>query len=172
MKAQIKEAADRIKFLTRGPGVKDKGSIAAQEKLGRDTKLLRDELARLEKDVAPVQAEIAELDGLLEPYNEVKKRLSAARATMRGLKAKLLDRLDEARQRLSAQDDQRIVLAMISEDIVGQLECYVKKHRQEVVAVVENWWDKYHTDFHSIESDRTVAASGFNGLVTGVGYAK
>ena len=170
LRAQIREPLYRIRQLSRGANVKDKGSIKAQEKLGNDTTALREELARLQAEVSPVLRDIEELDELLAPYAAVKKQLTAARRKLKQLRTELVKRLREARAKLTAEDDHRLVLDMVRSDISDYLERYLMQHRQQVVATVENWWGKYATSAEAIEQDRETSARQLSMMVKGLGY--
>lgn len=170
LRAEVSDAQARIKYLSRGPNVKDQGSIAAQEKLGNDMTALRAELASLEQQVRPVLAEIEAIDRLLEPYDEIETRLTEARRRHRQLVARLLDRLDEAHQKLTPEEDRRLVRDMIRDDIAEQLKRYVAEHRQQVIVTIENWWDKYHVPMNIIEDERGEMAERLRDLVEKLRY--
>jgi type I restriction enzyme M protein len=171
LKASIKESQQRIKWLKRGASVKDGESIAALKKLGKDTTVLEQELAELELGIAPVEAEIAEIEAKLEPYNEIKKQLSEAKGTLRRLKEQLIDRLKKKRQALTEADCQETVLAIFKEGLRSELERYVVAHRQQVIAAIENWWDKYRVTLRDIEAERDAAAEQLDEFLKGLGYA-
>jgi hypothetical protein len=171
LKASIKDSQQRIKWLKRGASVKDGESIAALKKLGKDTTVLEQELAELELGIAPVEAEIAEIEVKLEPYNEIKKQLSEAKATLRRLKEQLIDRLKQKRQALTEADCQETVLVIFKEGLRSELERYVVVHRQQVIAAVENWWDKYRMTLRDIEAERDASAKQLDTFLKGLGYA-
>ena len=66
--------------------------------------------------------------------------------------------------------DKEIVLDLIREGMARHLERYVVAHRQQVVAVAENWWDKYAVPMDTIEKDRERAARALSKMVGGLGY--
>ncbi|MCK7471428.1 MAG: hypothetical protein MZU95_12155 [Desulfomicrobium escambiense] len=53
--------------------MKDRGSIAAQRKLGLDTADLEAELVRLKAQTASVLVEIAEIGALLAPWEQTRR---------------------------------------------------------------------------------------------------
>lgn len=170
LRAAIKEKQQRIKWLKRGPSVKDGESIAALKKLGKDTTLAEEELAELEVAIAPVEAEIAEIEAKLEPYNEIKKQLSAAKTNLRKLKEQLIDRLRKKRQGLTDADCEVTVLVIFQGGLRSELERYVMAHRQQVIAAVENWWDKYRVTLRDIETERDAAAEQLDQFLKGLRY--
>ncbi|MGI0480541.1 hypothetical protein ACN4EE_07100 [Geminocystis sp. CENA526] len=170
LKASIKDAEKRIKWLNRSANVKDKGSIAAKKKLGEDTRALEQELAELEAFVIPITGEITEIEEQLQPYNELKERLKEAKNELKELKNNLIERLDEARRALRDDECQKLVLAIFFEGLEQELERYVTAHRQQVIAVVENWWDKYRVTFRCLEEERSQVVNELNSFFEGLGY--
>lgn len=165
LKFSIKEQRKRISFLSRG-----KGSIATQKKQGKDTTALEHELAELLLQVEPIEEEITAIEEQLKPYNEIKEKLKEAKATLKTLKAQLMERLDEARQTLSDDECQKLVLGIFKEGIKGELDRYVTAHRQQVIATVEIWWDKYRVTLVDIEKERDAAATRLGDFLRGLGY--
>jgi len=121
-------------------------------------------------ELEPIVEEMMEAQQLVSPYKQIKKDLAAARRKYKALKAALVKRLEEARAKLSAKEDKEIVLDLIREGMARHLERYVVAHRQQVVAVAENWWDKYAVPMDTIEKDRERAARALSKMVGGLGY--
>ncbi|AGF53805.1 slr6096 (plasmid) [Synechocystis sp. PCC 6803] len=170
LKNDIKDALKRIKVLKSGATVKGQNSIAAQRKLGNDTTALERELVELEGFVAPVLAEIGEIEARLEPYNEIKASLAEARKALRGLKDQLIGRLVAARAELGEEGCEKLVLAAFYEGLKSHLDRYGAAHFQQVVAAVENWWDKYRVTLRDIVSERDTAAAKLDQFLEGLGY--
>lgn len=131
-------------------------------------KAVQDNIAELE----PIVEEMMEAQQLVQPYKQIKKDLAAARRKYKALKAALLKRLEEARAKLTEKNDKYIVLELIREGMARHLERYVIAHRQEVVAVAENWWDKYAVPMQDTEKERNKAAKQLDMLIGGIGYGK
>lgn len=167
-KGRIKELLEKVTFTTKGI---DFNSISATEYLDRITKPKnraaveqhRDEVLEL-LDVFLTNA------ALLLPYTRITADLTAARKKYKALKAALVQRLEEARAQLSEEDDCEIVLDLIREEMARHLERYVVAHRLLVVAIVENWWDKYTVPMQNIEKERDKAAKQLAKLIEGLGY--
>lgn len=121
-------------------------------------------------ELEPIVEEMMDAQQLVSPYKQIKKDLAAARKKYKALKSALVKRLEEARAELSAKDDKEIVLDLIREGMARHLERYVVAHRQQVVAVAENWWDKYAVPMDVIEKDRERAARALSKMVGGLGY--
>ena len=56
-------------------------------------------------------------------------------------------------------------------DVEKELDRYVAAHKQQVIAAVENVWDKYRVTLRNIESDRGGAKARLDGLLKELGYA-
>jgi len=182
----IKQKQRRVNYLNRGASVKDQGSIAAQKKLGNDTKFLEDELKQLGNEIVnletelknihlpytlSLESEINEIEQHLEPYYEIKKQLTQAKANLRTLKNELVSRLEAARQALTDEQCQDLVLEIFKDGLIAELERYVTAHRQQVIVAVEIWWDKYRVNLKDIEAERDTAAKRLSEFLKALGYA-
>ena len=58
-------------------------------------------------------------------------------------------KLTAARALLSPDEDREMVLRIARSDLSDHLHAYVDKHRQRVIAAVQNWWGKYATTMQS-----------------------
>ncbi|MEH1951114.1 MAG: hypothetical protein V7K77_29800 [Nostoc sp.] len=131
----------------------------------------KDKIAELEVFIEENEAEIAEIEAQLEPYKEIVKQLKEAKAELKTLKNELVKRLEAARSALTGEDCQELVLAIFKDGLIAELERYVTAHRQQVIAAVENWWDKYRVTLQDIETERDAAANKLNEFLQGLGYA-
>jgi len=172
LRAEVRPALERIKFLERGAGVKDKGSIAALRKLGQDTTELEDELAGLKREVAPNLQRTARIDETLAPYYAIKTQISAAKKRLKALSSALLQVLKEKRAGLSADDCRDLALELSRADLEQVLHRYMEEHRQEVRAAVEKLWDKYGVSLRTIQVDRDAVTRRMEGFLKGLGYAE
>lgn len=171
LRQEAMTSLERIKFLERGPGVKDKGSIAALKKLGQDTTELETELAALKEEVAPIQHRLDMIDALLAPYLEIKRQLTEARRQLKDLSRALLQVLKKKRAELTAVECRDLVLDLSRADLEQVLRRYVEEHRQEVRAAVETLWDKYGVSLTAIQAERDAAALRLAGFLKELGYA-
>ena len=105
-----------------------------------------------------------------EEMKALKKELTSAKKTLKSSRTELAKRLSEARDTLSAERSVRLVLDIARHDLAAQLERYVAAHRRQVVAAVENSWDKYRVTMHEIESRRDQAARRTAEFVRELGY--
>tara|TARA_R110002012_G_scaffold78665_1_gene200362 strand:- start:8569 stop:11091 length:2523 start_codon:yes stop_codon:yes gene_type:complete len=91
------------------------------------------------------------------------KELKAKRATLpEELNAKV-DALDNAQAA-------ELLLTTLHGDMATIVERYIGNQRQQVIAAVENWWDKYQVTLTEIEQSRDSAAKTLAGYLEGLGY--
>lgn len=128
-------------------------------------------IAELEALIASVEVEVAAVEEQLEPYKEIKKQLAEAKTTLRKLKNELVKRLETARAALTDEQCQELVLGIFKDGLIAELERAVTAHRQQVIAAVENWWDKYRVTLQTIEAERDAAAKQLSEFLSGLGYA-
>jgi type I restriction enzyme M protein len=124
-----------------------------------------DELEQARQDIVRLEQEKE-----LQPYMKITNQLKEAKKRFKELQKKFIKRLYEAREALSDEDCRNLVLDILNEKLAGHLESYVTAHRQEVVAAVENWWDKYGVTLRDIERKRETAAKKLDEITEGLGY--
>jgi type I restriction enzyme M protein len=107
-----------------------------------------------------------------EEIKALKKELAEAKRKAQKLKGELDARLAWRRAELRADDCRRLALDILRDDLAAQLERYVTAHRQQVIAAVENWWDKYRVTLRAIEAERDAAVSRLAEFMRGLGYAR
>ena len=128
------------------------------------------ELANLEAEIAPQRQEISALEQVLQPYREIRNKLSTARRQLQDLLNDLLKCLHEKRQQLTPEECEYHVLEITRDEIAVQLEHYVTDHRQQVIAAIENWWDKYSVTLQDIEQKRDEVAQQLVGYLKRLRY--
>ena len=168
LKNSIAGQLDRIKTLKAGK--KEKESIIAAQLAGKDAATLRAELAKLEAETVSVLAEVNDIKAKLVPYEEICDRLSAARKKLRQLEEALLERLESARAMLSADQTRDLVLDLARKALVRVLTAGVTAHRQQVIAAMENLWDKYRVSLTAREKTRSDVAGRLAGMLKELGY--
>jgi len=118
------------------------------------------------------EGEADEEEGLSEAeIKALKKDLSAAKTRLKALIRGFEDRLEEAQAELSPAQAESLVLAILQDDLQQELERRVAAHRQQVVAVLERWWDKYRVTLLEIEGERDAAKGRLDGFLEELGYA-
>ncbi len=101
----------------------------------------------------------------------LRKDLAAAKRTARTLEAELVKRLERAHAALIPDQTQRLVLALLCDDLAAELDHYVVAHRNQVVAAVETWWEKYYVTNGVIEAKRDAATQRLANFIRAAGYA-
>ncbi|MBZ8143422.1 hypothetical protein CLD22_26655, partial [Rubrivivax gelatinosus] len=64
-----------------------------------------------------------------------------------------------------------LLLQILRHDMQVILERYVARQRQQVVAAVENWWDKYRVTLAELENSRHAASTTLSNFLRGLRYA-
>ncbi|MBE9572261.1 MAG: N-6 DNA methylase, partial [Proteobacteria bacterium] len=105
----------------------------------------------------------------LEQGKEVQP-LKKAKKRFKELQKKFIKRLREAHDALSDDNCRNLVLDILNEKLAGHLESYVTAHRQEVIAAVEKWWEKYRVTLRDIEGARGNAAIALSEFSRELGY--
>ena len=139
-------------------------------------------LGALEAAVADLKARVAEAQEESEEEQEeplsqglvdlkvLRADLRTRRTELRALQGELLERLEAARAALGPEAAQALVLGIERERLEAELGRYAAARRQEAVAAVENWWDKYHVSLREIEEEREIAVARLEGFVEELGY--
>lgn len=102
--------------------------------------------------------------------SDLRKELRAAKKAAKALKEEFVDKLVTARADLLPDQEQGLVLAVAHTGLGDHLDAYVARHRQLVVATLENWWDKYAVTFRAIEEERATASNDLDAVLKGLGY--
>jgi len=118
-----------------------------------------DNAASLKTEVETLRQEVEQLDAQLQPYREIKTKLSEAQKHLNWLKKKetLIKHIQEAHAALTAQQCEDMVLNIAHDDLITQLERYLLIHRQIIIVTIENWWDKYRVTLRTILAERDAA---------------
>jgi type I restriction enzyme M protein len=168
LKNSIKEDKSKIKILT---GNKNKkGSHKSFQEMGADMGPFEAQLKTLMEKIEPVEQEIRELEEKLAPYNEILEKLKEAKKKYKELQRRFIERLREARERLTETECVTLVLEILKGKLKGYLESYVSAHRQEVIAAVENWWNKYKVTLKEIEKRRDETSEALSLMLNRIGY--
>ena len=157
-KAEAKPTLDRIKYLRRGPGVKDGGSIKARAKVGLSTieleSELREAVARVEEELAPYAA----LEQERRNLKKARKELAAQTASvLRGRSAEVTAPLELVLGELRAS-----LFDLVSKALAGRALSLTSKYR--------SWIGKYGTTLRDLETTRNQAAARLDGHLQELGY--
>jgi len=111
-------------------------------------------------DGAPSAGEVAAL----------KKDLAAVKKQQKSMQQEFITKLGKARTELAPAEESDLVLLMVKNAVVTHLNIYITAHRQQVIAALEIWWDKYAMPLSQIEFDRNAAAAKLAGFLKDLGY--
>ena len=131
-----------------------------------------DIVLELTAEVERLRYSVNELNAKLEPYREIKTKLSEAQKHLRKLKdiPYLVQHIEQTYNTLTTQQCEEIVLGITHEDLENELGRYLLAHRQQVIAAIENWWDKYRVTLQEMRTDRDKAEWKLEGLLERLGY--
>lgn len=145
------------------------GYLEELEQAGASVADLESQLAAGEPDDEETDAEPE------EPLSEdeikaLKKELRTAKARVKTLQADLLARLDTARAGLTPDRCREMVLDIAYDDLRAELDRHVTAYRGQIVAALENWWDKYRVTLRSIEGERDKGITQLGEYLRRLGY--
>ncbi|NAO55461.1 type I restriction-modification system subunit M [Pseudomonas syringae] len=78
--------------------------------------------------------------------------------------------LNKAVDGLTPEAAAKLLLTILHNDMQAILDRYISVQRKQIVAAVENWWDKYRITLAEIEHKRDSAAQALKGLLKELGY--
>ncbi len=165
LERQIKEIKGEhrndFKELTklRKTSEKEKATDAARAAFSQATTRLR-----------PVFDQIATLEAALQPYEEIKKRLTEARAYYQRLVSTFLDQLKARCAAKTNDEKQALVLDLIGEDAKAGLDAAVATRRQGLNSFLQNLWDKYRVTLEELWQDRGGVYGRFAACLPKLGY--
>jgi type I restriction enzyme M protein len=117
--------------------------------------------------------EIKVLEATLADESTLKADKTKAQSMLRKLKAKdtMLKRLDDARGYLHDEDRAiDIVLTILRDKLEAELTRPITTERQQLIAAIEGWWDKYRVTLRDLESERDAAKERLESFLVEVGY--
>jgi type I restriction enzyme M protein len=99
-----------------------------------------------------------------------KKDLAGVRKRQKSMQQEFITRLGKARAELTATQERDLVLRLAKNDVAVHLETYVIAHRQQIIRVLETWWDKYAVPLTQIEATCSTATAKLAGFLKALGY--
>jgi type I restriction enzyme M protein len=100
----------------------------------------------------------------------LKKDLAGVKKQQRAMQQELITKLGKERAELTAAQERDLVLRMVKNDVEVHLDAYVTLHRQQIVAALKNWWDKYAVPLNQIEAARDATNARLAGFLRDLGY--
>ncbi|MGF1752263.1 type I restriction-modification system subunit M [Vibrio makurazakiensis] len=115
--------------------------------------LSAEEVARIEKQIKTQKSQRTKVTKSLKAKTEA-------------FESELNTKVDE----LGSDEAAKLILNILYQDMLTIVERYLATERQQLIATIENWWDKYQVTLTQIESSRNDAAKALNGYLAGLGY--
>jgi type I restriction enzyme M protein len=100
----------------------------------------------------------------------LKKALAGVKKQQKAMQLEFITKIGKARAELIGTQERDLVLRLARNDVAAHLDGYVNGHRLQIVAALENWWDKYAVPLHQIEAERLAAAVTLDGFLRDLGY--
>ena len=114
-------------------------------------------------------------EGEADPVEDVqirrwKKELSEVNKTLKARWNDFADEINKDVDGLSSDQATELLLKILQCEMEKILNRCIVVQRGQIVAVFENWWDKYHTTMTEIESDRARATKKLAVFMKELGY--
>lgn len=134
-----------------------------------------DRLRSLEAEKAEIEGEPDEEGEASEEIDEralreVKRKITAQKRAVKDLEAEKEKLIAGLRRSLGEEETRTLVLEQLYERLCTDLERYLTQSRRELVAVFENWWDKYRVTAREIEAERDAAKERLETYLRELGY--
>jgi len=101
---------------------------------------------------------------------KLKKELTQIKKELKTLHGQLIQRMEQARARLSADDCRNLVRDVLRADLLDQVDQRIAAHRQEIALFVESLWSKYSTSLSTLEAKRDRAGRELHEVLGDIGY--
>lgn len=119
----------------------------------------------------PILTELTRIGAALQPYEEIKTKLSAARSLYRQLTDAFLTELKARCSSMSDSETSDLVLELFEQDVQTGLSNALTDKRWEIIRGLENLWDKYSVTLHSLKDQRLNVESALANILTDLDYA-
>jgi type I restriction enzyme M protein len=100
----------------------------------------------------------------------LKKNLAAVKKQQKTMYQEFITKLGKARAGLTATQERDLFLRLAENDVAVHLDGYITAQREQITAVLDNWWDKYSVHFHQIEAERAAATKKLASFLKDLGY--
>ena len=122
---------------------------------------------------AETEALIKQIDTQLNAPDAEKKKLNALNKDKTILKSRLAktDRLlSEMDGQLMEEEAKTLILKKLYDIVYSELNRYLNTEKRILIAVVENFWDKYAVSSRDLEQTRGETLKKLDGFLSGLGY--
>jgi type I restriction enzyme M protein len=100
----------------------------------------------------------------------LKREFAVIKKQQKAVQQEFITKLGKARAELTASQEQDLVLRLARNDVIVHLDAYVTSHREQIIAAIENWWDKYAVPLHQMEAERHAAMVKLASFLEDLGY--
>lgn len=114
--------------------------------------------------------QMAEIEEALEPYEQIKIDLTAARSRYRDLTNSFVAELKGRCDVMSNDEKRQLVMELFAQDVRAGLDAAVVEKRLEVVTFIEELWDKYRVTLTTLKDDRCDVESRLEQIMTRLAY--
>jgi type I restriction enzyme M protein len=137
----------------------------------RATAADRQAAAEAKAALQPIFDRIASIEAKLAPYECIKAQLAEARARYRELTDAFVDELKTRCAVISDDEKRALVLELFAQDVQVGLDAAVGEKRQELVQIVESWWDKYRVTLTDLRDERAQIEERLSQFLQRLSYA-
>ncbi|SEJ22229.1 type I restriction enzyme M protein [Azotobacter beijerinckii] len=99
-----------------------------------------------------------------------KTELAKVKKQLKAKQENFADHLNQAVDGLDEPQAAELLLTILHNDMQAIVERYIATQRKQIIAALENWWDKYRVTLNEIEQKRDAAAQALQGFLKGLGY--
>jgi type I restriction enzyme M protein len=129
-----------------------------------------DEGRRAGAEVERLIEAIRARDARLEAHQALADELRRLKGEERSAERQRDELVAQARAKIEADDARRLILARLQRTLHDGYDAYLRRHRRDFVAAVENLWDKYAVTARDILAERDRAAAELAGFLAELGY--
>tara|TARA_R110002050_G_scaffold195593_1_gene330441 strand:- start:38344 stop:40341 length:1998 start_codon:yes stop_codon:yes gene_type:complete len=134
------------------------------------TDALTTELHQKQKAKKDTEAKKTVIEQQLAKHTELTNELKTCKATIGEIKAKKDDLVAKAREKITANEAQVLILARFKETLHHTVMDYVNRYERELITELETRFTKYQNTLVSILESREQAATQLNNFLTELGY--
>jgi type I restriction enzyme M protein len=109
-------------------------------------------------------------DKRLEAHQALADELRRLKAEERSAERQRDGLVAQARTKIGADDARRLILARLLDALRDGYDAYLRRHRRDFVAAVDNLWEKYAITARDILRERDRAAAELAGFLVELGY--
>lgn len=177
-KVQIKEIKDNIKKLNAEKKRIDNYIKALEKRIKVNLKCedisevakLETEKAKLLENVISVEVERQAANEGIERHLELEEELRLCRAIVRDIENRKEELADKAREQISDEDAQQLIMARWLSVLLELLKGYLDAHTKKLQKAVERMYEKYTITLTDILNDREINTNILNNYLKELGY--